>query len=416
MRRGITPSFGFLGPVDKMSILTIGLALTAGCLCVPSVLLLAEVLASFRASGNPAIPVAAPAPRTAVVVPAHDESTGIIPTLRDLRIQRRAGDRLIVVADNCSDDTAAAARACGAEVIERNDLTRKGKGYALGFAIDHLSADPPDLVLFVDADCRVPADIVERLSAACMHIGRPLQAYYQMKRSARAEADPGLAELAWMLKNLVRPLGLKNMNCPVQLMGTGMIFPWQDVRSANLSSDHLVEDMKLGLDLAAARRAPRFFPAVEISSEFPVSDNGAQRQRQRWVRGHLSLIRAAPGLVLKAIFTRNLDLLVMSLDLMIPPLTLLLALTVAAVAVGLLDALIGRSILPMVIASLSSVMLLGAIGLAWYGYARDTVPLRKILRMAPAVLARLRLLAEILGRRDAREWVRAERERPNELD
>ena len=128
------------------------------------------------------------------------------------------------------------------------------------------------------------------------------------------------------------------------------------------------------------------------------------------------MIRAAPGLVLRAIFTRNLELLVMSLDLMIPPLTLLLALTVADFAVGLLAALIGQSILPMVIASLSLVMLLGAIGLGWYGYARDTVPVGKVLRMAPEALGRLRLLAEIFGRRDAREWVRAEREQPNELD
>ncbi len=400
-----------------MGILTIGLALIAGCLSVPSVLLLAEVLASFRASRDPAVPVAvARSLRTAVVVPAHDESTGIIPTLHDLRIQLRAGDRLIVVADNCSDDTAAVSRSCGAEVIERNDLTRKGKGYALGFAVDYLGADPPDLVLFVDADCRVPVDLVDKMSEACTQTERPMQAFYQMKRSARAEADPGLAEFAWTLKNLVRPLGLKNMNCPVQLMGTGMILLWRDVRSTDLSSDHLVEDMKLGLDLARAGRAPRFFPAVQVTSEFPVSENGAQRQRQRWVQGHLSLIRTAPALALRAICTRNRDLLVMSLDLMIPPLTLLLALAGAAFAMGLLDALIGQSMLPLVIASLSLVILLSAIGLAWYGYARDTVPLRKLLRMAPAALGRFRLLAEIFGRRDAREWVRAEREQPNELD
>src|SRR6185437_14321169 len=61
-------------------------------------------------------------PRIAVLVPAHDESIGLVPTLDDLRQQLQASDRLLVVADNCSDDTAAMATKCGAEVIERHDL------------------------------------------------------------------------------------------------------------------------------------------------------------------------------------------------------------------------------------------------------------------------------------------------------
>lgn len=58
-------------------------------------------------------------PRVAVLVPAHNESLIIIATLNSLLPQLQAGDRLLVVADNCSDDTAALARAAGAEVIER---------------------------------------------------------------------------------------------------------------------------------------------------------------------------------------------------------------------------------------------------------------------------------------------------------
>ena len=56
-----------------------------------------------------------------VVVPAHNESLGLVPTLQDIKAQLGAGDRLIVVADNCTDDTAEVAVASGAEVIVRND-------------------------------------------------------------------------------------------------------------------------------------------------------------------------------------------------------------------------------------------------------------------------------------------------------
>src|SRR5438552_3929554 len=59
--------------------------------------------------------------RIAVLVPAHNESAGLVPTLADIKTQMRPADRLLVVADNCVDDTAAVAGGAGAEVLTRND-------------------------------------------------------------------------------------------------------------------------------------------------------------------------------------------------------------------------------------------------------------------------------------------------------
>jgi poly-beta-1,6-N-acetyl-D-glucosamine synthase len=56
--------------------------------------------------------------RVTVLVPAHDEGDRITDTLAGLRRQTLPPDRVLVVADNCSDDTAALARAAGAEVLE----------------------------------------------------------------------------------------------------------------------------------------------------------------------------------------------------------------------------------------------------------------------------------------------------------
>ncbi|MGA2127432.1 MAG: glycosyltransferase, partial [Xanthobacteraceae bacterium] len=90
-----------------------------------------------------------PRPPTAVLVPAHNEGANLLLTLADIRGQLRAGDRLLVVADNCDDDTAAVAAAGGAEVIERHDPERRGKGHALEFGIRHLASDPPGVVIVV---------------------------------------------------------------------------------------------------------------------------------------------------------------------------------------------------------------------------------------------------------------------------
>ena len=75
----------------------------------------------------------------AVLVPAHNESIGILPTLTDIKRQLLPGDRVLVVADNCSDDTAAVASAAGAQVIERRDAERVGRGYALTLAFGILA-------------------------------------------------------------------------------------------------------------------------------------------------------------------------------------------------------------------------------------------------------------------------------------
>src|ERR1700716_1588078 len=55
--------------------------------------------------------------RLAVLVPAHDEASIIEGTIRSIVPQLNESDRLLVVADNCADDTAAVARSAGAEVV-----------------------------------------------------------------------------------------------------------------------------------------------------------------------------------------------------------------------------------------------------------------------------------------------------------
>ena len=56
--------------------------------------------------------------------------------------------------------------------------------------------------------------------------------------------------LAFTVKNLVRPLGLKQLNLPCLLTGTGMAFDWSIIGNVALASDNLVEDMQMSIDLA----------------------------------------------------------------------------------------------------------------------------------------------------------------------
>src|SRR4051794_30113861 len=65
-------------------------------------------------------------PPCAVLIPAHNEEEGLAATLENVRGQLRPSDRLVVIADNCNDNTAAVARAGGAEVVVRQDGDRRG--------------------------------------------------------------------------------------------------------------------------------------------------------------------------------------------------------------------------------------------------------------------------------------------------
>ena len=227
----------------------------SGALAVPAGVLCAESLAALVPSRKPARAAAGPRPRMAILVPAHDEEEGIGRTVTALRSELGPGDRLLVIADNCSDATAARARAAGAEVAERSDPDRRGKGYALSFGAKRLADAPPDVVVVMDADCRVERGTLEMLARAAHESARPVQAVYLM-HSGERDPRSAVSEFAFLLRNWVRPLGLARLGCPCQLTGTGMAFPWPLFRDAPATESFLVEDLLMGHELALLGSAP----------------------------------------------------------------------------------------------------------------------------------------------------------------
>jgi cellulose synthase/poly-beta-1,6-N-acetylglucosamine synthase-like glycosyltransferase len=395
-----------------LSIMSAGLAFFAAVLCIPTVTLIIEILFARlpKADDLQENPSSATSDQTTVIIPANDESIGLLPTLNDLKAQLHSSDRLIVVADNCSDDTAAVAASAGAEVIERNDPDRIGKGYALAYGLSYLDDHPPEFVIFVDADCRLQTDMVPRLKLACATYKCPVQACFLMKAAEQSPISHLLAEFAWIIKNWARPLGLFSLGLPVQLMGTGMIFPWKLIKGASLASDNLVEDLKLGLDLAAAGHAPRFYPQVVGTSEFPQSAKGTDSQRRRWIQGHVSMIRnSAPKLLLTAIITRNWPLLVLVIDLAVPPISMLILLIASTFLAGLALIAAGAQSAVAVISVFNLLGLTGALCLAWLKFARELISLRDIALIIAQVCRRLPFYFGIYAGRKATSWIRTDR-------
>ncbi len=112
-----------------------------GCLVVPLIGYLGFLALLASAPRRPVYGGAVT--RFVVVVPAHNEEAGIGETVASaLAVDYPSELRVVlVVADNCSDATAARARDAGALVLERAHETLRGKGYALELAFEHVDRE-----------------------------------------------------------------------------------------------------------------------------------------------------------------------------------------------------------------------------------------------------------------------------------
>lgn len=346
----------------------------------------------------------------AVLMPAHDEAVGIAAAIEAVRVQLGPRDRLLVVADNCRDATAAIARAAGAEVTERNDALRRGKGYALDHGVRWLERSPPAVVVIVDADCIVAPGALALLAQRCVATTRPVQALYLMHALPGSGLGLRVAAFAWVVKNKLRPIGGAALGWPCQLLGTGMAFPWALIVNAPLASGHLVEDMELGIALARAGAAPVFCPQAFVSSVFPSDAAGALAQRTRWEHGHLSVLASTgPRLLAQALMRRDGALVALSLDLMVPPLAALALALGAALMFGAAWWGLASDVRPFALAVFAFALFGAGVTMAWWRGGRHLVSLRELLALPLYVAAKIPMYVRLFTKRQV-EWVRTKRD------
>jgi hypothetical protein len=346
----------------------------------------------------------------AVLVPAHNESLNLLPTLANLKAQLGPEDRLLVVADNCSDDTAQVAESAGAEVLVRNDPHRRGKGYALAHGVDALRASPPAAVLVVDADCLLGPGSLDLAARAAVASARPVQLLNLMQCPPGSSVRHRLLEFAMRMKNHTRALGSSRLGGSCHLMGTGMALPWPLMAQAELATGHVAEDMRLGTDLAVAGHTTLLVPQGSVHSAFPLQAADARVQKSRWEHGHLATMgEQLPRLLLAGLRRRDPGLLVLALDLCIPPLACYALALGAALATGLLAALVWPLLWPAVaVLGGAAAAFTGAVALCWHGYARQLLSARELLSAVGYVFWKAPIYLSFIARRHT-GWIRAKR-------
>ena len=346
----------------------------------------------------------------AIIMPAHDEAAGIGKTLTALSQVVPPGTRIVVIADNCTDQTAALARAAGAEVVERQDTANRGKGFALARGRDYLAeGNPPDVALVLDADCWLTPGSIQLLARTAIAKQAPAQAIYLFETDAATSPMVQISNFAMMVKNLVRSRGMQRLGGPALLTGSGMAFPWPLFATADLATGSIVEDLALGIEMTRAGHAPYLVEGAHVRSA-PAALSDALQQRKRWEHGFLdTLRRQALPVLWNGLKRSNVREIQLGLHLVVPPLALLMVMAVLAVGLLGIASLAGASIVPLLALGTLLGSVIGLILIVWIAAGRPFLTPGGLMRAPLYILWKLPMYASFLKKPEA-NWVRTPRQ------
>jgi len=379
-----------------------GIPFLAACGYLFALTLLARRLPAAQASAS-RLPIA-------IVVPAHDEEAGIAATVQSLLSldYPRHLFRVLVVADNCSDQTAERAREASATVLVRDDEVRRGKGYALEHAFERILRDDwAAAAVVVDADTVVSPNLL-RAFAARLEAGElAIQADYAV-RNVDASWRTVLMSIALGLVHVVRPLARERLRLSCGLRGNGMCFARAALERVPHRAFSIVEDLEYGIRLGEAGIRVAYAGEAHVYGEMVSTGRAAASQRRRWEGGRFAMARLhAARLLRDAVRLRDRVRLDLALDLLVPPLSVL----AAPVAVGLGAAILLGSGAATVVFGASALFLVAYVVRGWMVSGTGSRGLLALLCAPGFVAWKLAILAV---RSRPKEWVRTAREHSSE--
>lgn len=357
-------------------------------------------------------------PRFVILVPAHNEELGIAATLGSIYAldYPRNAYRVIVIADNCTDQTAKAARALGAEVIERFDDKKKSKGYALEYAIEVLKEEAvrPDAIVVIDADTRVDRKLLNCFGYRFQDGQDFMQAYYSVSNPDDSWRTQ-LMTFAFGLFNGIWLAGQDALGLGCSLRGNGMCFSWRGLRRQPWRAYGLAEDLEYSWYLRTAGEKIHFVPETRVFGEI-ISGNprASKNQRLRWEKGRAELkttfMNNVSGMPLGA-FKKWL----LKSDLTMPPLSRWLIVTILGFIAAFASLTLGLSTGVGTAMILANVLLgLHVVALFYFGlylslpFLRLGLPWRYLFALTRAPVYILWKLKILLSRTPV-QWVRTER-------
>ena len=343
-------------------------------------------------------------PRFAVIVPAHNEEHTVSDTLGSLEQIDYPPQSfgVFVVADNCEDATAEAARRHRCTVWERVAPERRAKGYALQWAFERVPEEY-DAVVVVDADTEVDPGLLTNFARA-YEPSTALQA--SLLQAASSSVSSVASYVASAVQNCLKPWGRQNLGFSAGLGGTGICIPRGLLEEVPWRRFGLAEDVEYHVDLVLDGRRVRFLPEARVQATAPHTLGGLRSQRLRWERGRIEALRRFTGpLLARALRRREAAAFEVFLSIAAPPLSLTASSSVGCVVLGAMR----RSAASLIVGTLGLVAVACAACRAlWIVQAPAKVYAYSLI--FPAFVAwRTYLSAKSLLKGARESWVRTER-------
>jgi len=328
-----------------MNFLDFLLCIAASLVAIPCFYLAGLSLLSARISFKP---LSTPLLRFDILVPAHNEASGIERTVANLLGQDwpRKLFRVIVIADNCTDNTADLARQAGALVLERHSETERGKGHALEFAFQKsLEAGFAEAVVVVDADSLLSTHALQGFAARIASGAMAIQAHYGVLELTRTWRTR-LMRIAFAAFHGLRSLARERLKLSCGLRGNGMCFAARLIREVPHRAYSVVEDLEYGIVLGSAGHRVWYADDIEVLGEMTSHEKAARSQRQRWEGGRFSLMKNfGLSLLWQGIRERKLLLLDLAMDVLTPPVSWLALATFLGLSLALcLSCAVGQAL------------------------------------------------------------------------
>lgn len=247
-----------------------------------------------------------PLHRFAVVISARNEAKvigNLIASLRKMTYPQ-AYFEIFVIADNCTDETAAIARGMGCHVYERFDTAHQSKGYALNWFFNRFFAEHKgefDSCCVIDADNVVSADFLTHMNQQ-RNRGERVIVGYRIGKNPTSGVLAGCNSLFWLLQRRGHdhPRAIANRSL-LSVGGTGFVFDLSLIEESGWNTRSITEDLEFAMDMVLRGQKIAYCTSAVIYDEQPTTIKATYKQRCRWTLGTLQMMQMKAIPLLKSV-------------------------------------------------------------------------------------------------------------------
>lgn len=240
--------------------------------------------------------------RFAIVVPAHNEENVIddsVKSMMNCDYPKSLFD-VFVIADNCTDRTAALAQSAGAKVLTRFNRTLRGKQHALKWAFEEIDLNNYDAVVVLDADNHVDPNYLRIMDAELSQGNKIIQGYVETKNPCESWITANYAYMFWYICRLQMSRTMAGLSG--WLAGTGFCLSVDVLKRVGWNVTTMTDDVEYTCQLILAGEKVVFAPDAIIYDQKPVGLMDSARQRLRWIRGQTQVsFKYIPRLIITAV-------------------------------------------------------------------------------------------------------------------